>query len=87
MTNRLRILQLNTSDRGGGAEAICYNLHRSFRERGHSAQMLVGSRMTDDPDVGLISFKAGGSGWKSLWMALYDFISPFVGKVRGAGRL
>nr|MDJ0869634.1 glycosyltransferase [Myxococcota bacterium] len=48
---RLRVLQLNTSDRGGGAEAVAWNLHRRLAERGVASRLAVGRRRSGAPDV------------------------------------
>ena len=80
---RLRnILQVNTTDEGGGAEKITYNLHCIYRKKGYTAGLIVGNKRTDDPTVFAIPKKSN-----SLWMRLC-FISsclflPLVGKIRG----
>lgn len=50
----LRILQISTGDRLGGAEAVARNLQRAYRERGHSSWLAVGRKTTSDEDVFLI---------------------------------
>ncbi|HEX3455235.1 MAG TPA: glycosyltransferase [Gaiellaceae bacterium] len=47
----MRILQISTSDRGGGAEAAALSLHRALRARGHEAWLAVGYRRTDEEGV------------------------------------
>ena len=47
----MNILQINTADRGGGAEGSAWNLFRRYREAGHRSMMAVGQRFSDDPDV------------------------------------
>lgn len=47
----MNILQVNTADRGGGAEGSARNLFRAYRDLGHSSWMLVGQKLSDDPDV------------------------------------
>ena len=52
MTRRpLRILHVNTTDIGGGAEGSAWNLCRAFRERGHESWVAVGRKRSDDPNV------------------------------------
>lgn len=41
----LRILQVNTSDAGGGAERISHGLFRGFRNRGHRSWLAVGRKV------------------------------------------
>jgi len=43
----MRILQLSTYDRGGGAEKVAFDLHRAYREHGHDVRLLVRHKRTD----------------------------------------
>jgi glycosyltransferase involved in cell wall biosynthesis len=54
----VRILQISTADRGGGAEAVALSLHRGLRESGHDAVLAVGYRRTDEAGV----VEIGGAG-------------------------
>lgn len=47
----MRILQVHTSDQGGGAELIALNLHRDFNRAGHESTLLVGKKKTTFPGV------------------------------------
>ncbi|MBI4969660.1 MAG: glycosyltransferase [Rhodospirillales bacterium] len=47
----MNILQVNTFDRGGGAEAVALGLHRAYRARGHSAHLAVRRKLTDEEGV------------------------------------
>jgi glycosyltransferase involved in cell wall biosynthesis len=47
----MRILQVSTFDRAGGAEDIAYGLHRAWLERGHDSHIAVGVKRGDDPRV------------------------------------
>ena len=47
----MNILQINTADKGGGAEGSAYNLMRRFREAGHNSWLAVGTKYRDDKDV------------------------------------
>jgi glycosyltransferase involved in cell wall biosynthesis len=52
MTGRaLSILHFSTADRLGGSAQSAYRIHSTLRSRGHRSRMLVGIRITDDPDV------------------------------------
>jgi hypothetical protein len=46
-----RVVIVNTSDRGGGAETVAWKLFKGYQRRGMKARMWVGQRTTDDPDV------------------------------------
>ena len=48
---RLRILQVSTADRLGGAERLAWNLFQAYRDRGHDSWLAVGRKYTDNPDV------------------------------------
>jgi glycosyltransferase involved in cell wall biosynthesis len=54
----VRILQISTSDRGGGAEAVATALHRGLRSRGHETWLAVGYRRTAEEGV----IEIGGAG-------------------------
>ena len=47
----MRILQVNTSDVGGGAEGSAWNLFQAYRKRGHESWLAVGFKRSSDPDV------------------------------------
>ncbi len=52
MTNRLdKIVSVNTSDRGGGAESVAWNLFKGFQRRGVESWLVVGDKKTQDPYV------------------------------------
>ncbi len=60
----LHIAQVNTSDRGGGAERVASDLHAEYLRRGHDAWMLVGDRRGDDSRVLEIDSDARRSRWQ-----------------------
>jgi glycosyltransferase involved in cell wall biosynthesis len=47
----MNILQVNTADRGGGAEGSARALFAAYRQRGHSSWLTVGQKSSADPDV------------------------------------
>jgi glycosyltransferase involved in cell wall biosynthesis len=47
----LRIVQISTSDLQGGAEKTAWKLHQRFREKGHWSRLVVGRKLSADPDV------------------------------------
>jgi glycosyltransferase involved in cell wall biosynthesis len=63
---RLRVLQVSTMDRGGGAERSAWNLYQTYKNRGHESWLAVGTKRTDDPDVLVISKLRPQSAWKRL---------------------
>lgn len=66
----MRILQVNTSDGAGGAEAISRILHLAYRQSGHDAHLAVGTRITDLPAVIQIQNDARRCGWSRLWIRM-----------------
>lgn len=83
MQSHLRILQINTSDDGGGAERLAYNLHRAYRERGCHAVMAVRSKRTQDLFVKEIPNDACRGAWARFWLRLGK--SRALGTTGGAG--
>lgn len=66
----MNILQVNTADRGGGAEGSAWNLFRAYRERGHESWMAVGRKDSDDPHIVEIPRKhTAGPGAVLRWFA------------------
>lgn len=47
----MNILQLNSSDAGGGAERVAWDLFEAMRARGHGSWMSVGIKKSRDPGV------------------------------------
>lgn len=47
----LSIVQINASERGGGAEAVALHMHEGLRRRGQHARLLVGRGDATAPDV------------------------------------
>lgn len=43
----MRILQISTSDRAGGAEKVALDLHRAYQCVGHDAELCVGKQRTE----------------------------------------
>ncbi len=76
----MRILQISTSDRTGGAAQVAWRLHRSFRARGHDAWMVVGTRTTDDGNVVRIPNRESRSAWARGCYGLRDLL-----RARGLG--
>ena len=81
----MRILQLSAQDGGGGAAEVARRLAESFKNRNHDCAMVVGAKRRGDCPAIVIPDRGGGPGAGAL--ALRDAVSPFLGQVRGAGRL
>jgi glycosyltransferase involved in cell wall biosynthesis len=74
VSEALAILHLSTADNLGGSARAAYRIHSGLRADGRRSRMLVRTKVTDDPDVALLS--AGG------WLAgaqarlLREWIDP-----------
>lgn len=55
----MRILQLSTTDFGGGAEQVALRLHRAFLAGGHESLLAVGRRHSELP--GIVAIPMSGS--------------------------
>jgi len=62
----LRILTVSTSDLGGGAERVAWNLFHEYRRRGFQSNLAVGYRKLDDPNV----FSLRNHGRSNAWFSL-----------------
>lgn len=60
----LRILQVSTTDVGGGAEFIAQRLFKAYREHGVDSWLAVGRKQNEDPHVlHMIDYP-----WHSIWV-------------------
>jgi len=63
----MRILHVNTSDLGGGAEKVAWDLSQAYRKRGHDSWFAVGTKYTDDPQVVRIPNERQRPAWVRMW--------------------
>ena len=78
MTDRpLRILQVSTADRAGGAERSAWNLFEAYRARGHASWLAVGYKQGDDPDVSLIPRIYDQTPWRRYCRTLRERLEPY----------
>jgi glycosyltransferase involved in cell wall biosynthesis len=83
----LHILQLNTSDEGGGAERVVWNLYRSYLEHGYQASVAVGKRRSVDPGIIALESDAYRNRWAKFWISVANTASPLLKKLQGGWRL
>jgi glycosyltransferase involved in cell wall biosynthesis len=86
----LRILQVSTSDIGGGAEKIAWDMLQIHRASAVESWLAVGSKFGTDPYVIQIPLSPSSPPfnlWAFPWFATGDVVSPWVGRVRGMERL
>ena len=66
---------------------MAWNLFQVYRQLGHHSWLSVGAKHSDDSDVLLIPNDESRSWWARLWLYSSRLLTPFIGKVRGVGRL
>jgi glycosyltransferase involved in cell wall biosynthesis len=81
----MRILQINTSDQGGGAAGSVWNLHHAYRARGHEAWLAVGEKHSDAPFVVEIPGDEHRTAWARWLYRLPRQMQSL--RVRGGGRI
>jgi len=83
----VNILQVSTYDKGGGAEAVAWQLFEQYRLRGHQTAIAVGKKRTNDPLV--IPICEGTSECRlDAWVRKSShWLSRYEGRIRGAWRL
>lgn len=86
---RLRILQVSTLDRGGGAEQVAWQLHQAYRDCGLDAWLAVGGKRSRDPHV--LSIPKRGPPRRSNWSwwchGLRNCLLPWESRLHGIGRV
>jgi len=83
----LKILQVNTSDSGGGAEKVASGLHRCYLERGLDAWLAVGERASALEHVAELPNEQMRGAWAAaLTRTAARVATPPVGMRRLAGR-
>ncbi len=80
------MLQVNTTDIGGGAAAIALGLLTTYRERGVDGWMAVASKRGSDPHVFEIPNADNRSPWARAWNRGSEILTPLVDSVPGLYR-
>ena len=83
----MRILQVSTYDKAGGAEAVAWQLFEQYRRRGHWSTIVVGEKSGNDPQVIPLSRAISGRTSGTLLAHLSQWLFPYEGRVRGVWRL
>lgn len=84
----MRILQISTYDKGGGAEAVAWQLFDQYRRLGHQSVMAVGERSGNDPDVLPLTLAASDQPEDaSLFYRISQRLAPYEGRIRGVWRM
>lgn len=79
------ILYVNTSDRGGGAERVAWELFTQIRKCGVEAVLAVGLKRTDHPRV--LEIPLSSHPWGRFWDRCWRLIDPLRRKYRWVVRL
>jgi glycosyltransferase involved in cell wall biosynthesis len=85
--NKMRILQISTIDKAGGAEAIAWQLFQGYRRYGHNSRLAVGLKRSNDHGVLTIPNDFYRNRLAKGCIAVGALVSPLVDKVRGAAKL
>ncbi len=75
MNRKLKILQLSTCDKAGGAEKVAYDLFQAYSRRGHESYMAVAGKKTDDNNVLEIPNDDFRNSWPGVWRKRQTFYS------------
>jgi len=85
---RLRVLQVSTMDRGGGAEQSAWSLFQAYKDQGHESWLAVGTKYSDDPDVLVIpNQQRRPNFWGRLSKGMQERLNPFEEHVPGIWRV
>lgn len=83
----MRILQVNTSDLGGGAQKVALDLFRAYRREGHESWLAVGQRRLAEEGVLEIPSDRNPPAWGALLRGVGDRLRPLEKRLRGSWRL
>jgi len=79
----LRILQVSTQEKTGGAAQVAWNLHHIYLKRGIQAYMAVGQKETDDPNVFQVPNDQARSLWTRAFLGAGNLLQPLERRVPG----
>lgn len=85
--SNLHILQVSTSDIGGGAEKIAWDLLESYKLHCCDSWLAVGNKRSINANVIHLQNDKYRNHWARFWISIGDILSPLVGKVPGTGLL
>jgi len=71
----LSILQINTTDKTGGAAQVAWMLHESFKNHGLNSWLAVGYQKSDDPQVITLPNRESSGLWGRYWANIANKIS------------
>lgn len=83
----MRILQVSTYDRGGGAESIAWRLFEYYRRRGHDSALVVGEKVGHDPQVIPLSHASSHHTDRPSLARFSRWLASYEGHLRGVWRM
>ena len=84
---KLCILQVSTSDVGGGAERSASNLFHAYRVLGHDSWLAVGRKVTELSNIVEVPNDEYRNRWVRSWNRFLNERGSQIGRIRGLGRL
>ena len=79
--SRINILQVSTSDIGGGAEKIAWDLFQSYKELGYQSTLAVGTKRSNDPNVFCIPDSEYRNPVARFFISISSHIESSMGKI------
>ena len=83
----ISIIQISTSDFGGGAERIAFNLFKAYKSLGHNSLLFVGEKKINDNNIFEIPNNSYRSKWAQYWINKSEILKPLESRIRGFWRL
>jgi glycosyltransferase involved in cell wall biosynthesis len=83
----MNILQINTSDRAGGAEKIALTLDRGYQEKNYNSWLAVGRKKLDDKNIIVIPKDLHLNLYSKFFFKIGNLFAPHIGKIKGAYHL
>jgi len=78
----VNILQISSSDHGGGSERVAQNLLKAYQDRGHTSWLAVGGKKSDNSEILTIPHHKVG-GWSGFWWKLDSHLQLWDGQIQG----
>ena len=80
----MKIVQINTTDIGGGAANSTWTLHKAFESRGHETFLVVGRKGRVDPRIYEMPNDQYRDRWSMVWEKQRKFLRRFEGRFPGS---
>jgi glycosyltransferase involved in cell wall biosynthesis len=83
----MRILQVSTTDFGGGAEGSAWRLFQAYNRQGHKSWLAVGTKISHDKNVLVLPNDQQRSRWARFWIRAGNTVVPKSFNCFGMGRV